>query len=88
MKSPAFGVNAPITPVMSPEAEILVKAPDPAIVDPIAPGEAKVAPPSKLAFKLLTTVLLATTKGGVPEETVLVICPATVRLLRVPISVI
>ena len=66
VKSPVFGVVAPIEPVMSPVVLKVVKVPEPAVVEPIEPGEANVAPPSKLAFKLGTMVVLVTVKGAVP----------------------
>lgn len=40
------------------------------VVLPIAPGEAKVAPFSELAFRLATLVVEVTTSGAVPVETV------------------
>ena len=49
--------------------------PLPAVVDPILPGVAKVAPPRKEALRLATVVVEATTKGAVPEERVEVNCP-------------
>jgi hypothetical protein len=52
--------------------EPVVKEPVLAEVEPIGPGLANVFPFNKLAFKLATTVLLVTTKGAVPEATVLV----------------
>ena len=52
-----------------------------AVVPPIAPGLANVAPPNKLAFKLGTTVMLDTESGAVPVETVLINCPDTETLV-------
>lgn len=48
----------------------VVKDPDPGVVFPMDPGDAKVAPPRKLAFKLPTIVVEATESGAVPVETV------------------
>ena len=66
------------------EAVRVVKAPLPAVVEPMDPGAAKVAPPRELAFKLATFVVLETTKGAVPVATVLVNCPDTLR--EVPVA--
>ena len=56
--------------VICPLVESVVKAPELAIVLPILPGETKVAPFRLDAFKLGTFVVLDTTKGAVPVETV------------------
>ena len=73
---PAEAVNNPETPrVLEKVAD--VNAAVPAVVPPIAPGLAKVAPPNKLAFKLETNVVLDTVNGAVPVETVLINCPVT-----------
>ena len=44
----------------------LVNAAVPGVPLPIDPGEANVAPSRKLAFKLSTFTLLATTRGAIP----------------------
>lgn len=44
----------------------VVKAPVEAVVEPIAPGAAKVAPFKELAFKFATLVVEATENGAVP----------------------
>jgi hypothetical protein len=46
--------------------DTVVKAPLPAVPDPIAPGAAKVAPFKELAFKLATLVVEVTMSGAVP----------------------
>ena len=48
----------------------LENVPEPAVPPPIAPGEAKVAPLSKAALRLETSVFDETVKGAVPEATV------------------
>ena len=73
-------VNTPETPrVLERVAD--VNAALLADVPPITPGLANVAPPNKLAFRWVTTVLLLTTKGAVPSETVLINCPVTETLV-------
>ena len=47
-------------------AASVVNAPVPAVVEPIGPGEAKVAPLRLDAFKLATLVLEVTMNGAVP----------------------
>ena len=47
-----------------------VNAPVLAVVDPIAPGAANVAPAKLLAFRFSTLVVDAITNGAVPGETV------------------
>jgi hypothetical protein len=47
-----------------------VKAPFPGVVLPIDPGLANVAPLSKFALRLVTTVVLETVNGAVPVDTV------------------
>ena len=54
----------------------VVNAPVERVVEPMGPGAAKVAPPSKLAFKLPTTVVEVTVRGAVPV--------AIVEIRRVP----
>jgi hypothetical protein len=56
--------------VICPVAEMVVKAPDEAVPDPIGPGAAKVAPLRLEAFKLATLVVEETVNGAVPVETV------------------
>ena len=70
--------------VITPLAPILVNNPVLAVVPPIAPGLAKVAPPNKLAFKLETLVVLAIISGAVPLATVEVITPLAPILVNNP----
>jgi hypothetical protein len=62
--------------VVNPESvtEVLavrvLKVPAAAVPPPMAPGAAKVAPLSELAFRLATLVVEAITSGAVPVETV------------------
>jgi len=58
--------------VICPLADMVVNAPLPGVVPPIAPGAANVAPFKSAAFRLGTTVVEETVKGAVPVETVLV----------------
>ena len=51
-------------------ADKVVKAPDPAVVLPIEPGAAKVAPPNVDAFRFGTFVVEDTVNGAVPVATV------------------
>lgn len=72
-----FWLAARVRPALaeiSPEAEIVVKAPVPAVVEPIAPGAAKVAPFRRAAFRLVTTVVEATENGAVPVAKVEMSC--------------
>jgi hypothetical protein len=68
----------PLEAVINPPAVIVlvvvrvVKAPVLAVVPPIGPGLANVAPDNELAFKLATLVVLLTINGAVPVTTVLV----------------
>jgi hypothetical protein len=48
------------------ETDNVVNAPDAAVVPPIAPGLAKVAPLKEEAFKLATLVVEVTDNGAVP----------------------
>ncbi len=60
-------------PRVSPVAELelrVVKVPAAAVPEPMAPGAAKVAPLSELAFRLATLVVEAITSGAVPVATV------------------
>ena len=52
-----------------PDAETVVNAPVLAEPDPIAPGEAKVAPFNEDAFKFATLVVEETVNGAVPVAT-------------------
>lgn len=70
--------------VITPVAVKVVNEPVLGVVDPIGPGEAKVAPLRLEAFKLATLVVLATTKGAVPVETVDVICPEADMVVNTP----
>ena len=63
-----------------------VKSPLEAVVPPMAPGAAKVAPPRLEALRLATFVVLATLKGDVPVASVDTICSAVLTV--VPLSVI
>src|SRR6185437_9047107 len=63
--------------VSPPELESVVKAPDPGVPEPIAPGDAKVAPFNDEAFKFATLVVELTTSGAVPLDTVETSCPET-----------
>ena len=73
------------------------------VVPPIAPGEAKVAPPSCEAFKFGTTVVLVTVSGAVPiatvdtsagaerlfeETTAFVVVPATAGAVKVALPLV
>lgn len=70
--------------VMTPVAESEVNAPDAGVPPPIAPGAAKVAPPSEEALRFATLVVLATTKGALPVETVDVIAPVAEIVVNAP----
>lgn len=70
-----FVREAPVPIVELPEEESVVKAPDEGVVEPIGPGDAKVAPFNDEAFKLATFVVEAMTSGAVPVASVEVICP-------------
>ena len=59
----------------------LVAMLDAGVVEPIAPGAAKVAPFKKLEFKFATTVVDATLNGAVPVACVEVITPLTAKLV-------
>ena len=75
-------VNNPLN-VMFPVAPIVVKLADDAVVPPIAPGEAKVAPLSEEAFKFATFVVLVTENGAVPVAMVEVNAGAVIPLVKV-----
>ena len=62
----ALPTNAPVNVV----ADTVVNAPVEAVVEPIAPGAANVAPFKEDAFKLATFVVDDTTNGAVPVDTV------------------
>jgi succinate-acetate transporter protein len=66
-----------------PEAVKLVNVPAAAVVLPIAPGDAKVAPLNELAFKFATFVVEVTVSGAVPVDTVLTSVLA-VAVVKVP----
>jgi hypothetical protein len=53
----------------------LVKVPELGVEEPILLGDANVEPFNKLAFKLGIFVVLAITRGAIPDETVEVNCP-------------
>jgi hypothetical protein len=67
------------------DAESVVNAPVPAVVEPIAPGEAKVAPFKLEAFRLATFVVEATVKGAVPVVSVEVITPVAEMVVNAPV---
>jgi hypothetical protein len=58
--------------VKIPLAFIVVKDPDPGVLEPIEPGDANVLPLSKEQFKFATLVELVTINGAVPWDNVLV----------------
>jgi hypothetical protein len=58
-----------------PLALSVVNAPVDGVVEPTAPGDAKVEPPNDDAFRLGTFVVDAMTSGAVPVASVDVICP-------------
>jgi len=60
--------------VVCPEADKVVNAPVLAAVDPIALGEANVAPFKLEAFRFATLVVDATENGAVPVVIVDIIC--------------
>ena len=70
--------------VITPDAEIVVKADDPGVVPPIAPGDAKVLPLRSDAFKLATFVVDDTVNGAVPVESVDVITPDAETVVKDP----
>jgi hypothetical protein len=65
-----------------------VNAPEPAVVLPIEPGDAKVAPLSDDAFRLATFVVEATTNGAVPVVSVDVICPLAETVVNAPVEAV
>ena len=67
------------------EATSVVNDPVLAVVDPMAPGLAKVAPLSELAFRLGMLVVDAITSGAVPVATLEVITPLTPTLVKDPV---
>ena len=69
-----------------PEVLKVVKEPLDGVVPPILPGDAKVDPPSKDAFKFATAVVLATTNGAVPLATVLFITPLAPMVVKDPVD--
>jgi len=64
-----------------------VKAPVDAVVFPMAPGAAKVAPFKEEALRLAILVVLLTTSGAVPVATVEVNCPVTTKLVPVAVPI-
>jgi hypothetical protein len=74
------------TPDTDPEAARLVKKPGCGVMLPIVPGLPHVKPavPREVAVRLATGVVLVTTSGAVPVETVEVSCPETER--EVPVA--
>ena len=62
-------------------AESVVAAIVDGVLDPIGPGEAKVAPPRSEALRLGTTVVEAIVKGAVPVERVEVITPVALSVV-------
>jgi hypothetical protein len=69
--------------VTLPVAPIVVKLAAAAVLPPIAPGEANVAPFSEEAFRFGTLVVLATVKGAVPVDVVLVKVGAVMPFVKV-----
>jgi hypothetical protein len=61
----------------------LVNEPEFGVTFPIALGDENVFPFKNEEFKFGITVLLATTKGAVPFDTVLIKVPESVRLVPV-----
>ena len=57
-----------------------------AVVEPITPGAANVAPFNEEAFKLATLVVDAITNGAVPVATVDVICPVWDAVVNAPVD--
>lgn len=66
----------------------MVNAPVLAVVPPMGPGEANVAPLKLEAFRLATFVVLTTENGAVPIASVEVICPvaSTGPVKNVPVG--
>jgi len=64
--------SVPAERVVTPVADRVVNAPEPAVVEPIEPGEAKVAPLKLEALRFATFVVDATVSGAVPV--VMVLC--------------
>jgi len=77
---------APVT-IFNLVALMFVKAPVDAVLFPIAPGEAKVAPLKEEALRLAILVVLLTTSGAVPVATVEVNCPVTIKLVPVAVPI-
>ena len=69
--------------VITPVAEIVVKAAVLANTEPIGPGLVNVAPLSNEAFKFATLVVLEIENGAVPVVTLLVITPVTFNVLPI-----
>jgi succinate-acetate transporter protein len=70
-----------------PEVVKLVNVPGAAVVPPIAPGDANVAPLNELAFKFATFVVEVTVSGAVPVDTVLTSVLA-VAVVKVPVEAV
>lgn len=79
---------APVNAVPAEKEKVValraVKAPEPGVPPPIAPGAAKVAPPKEEAFKFATLVVEATVNGAVPVACVLVITPVALKVVNAP----
>lgn len=72
--------------VISPLALIVVKAPVLGVPEPMAPGDAKVAPLKLEALRLATLVVEAITKGAVPVDKVEVIWPLALMVVKAPVD--
>ena len=75
---------APCVPVTSPIREPVKEVAEPAVVAEVALVAVAALPP---ILRLATGVVEATTNGAVPVVAVEVICPLTVRPVRVPTEV-
>jgi hypothetical protein len=74
--------------VCSPVDPSVVKDPAAAVVPPMAPGIAIVAPFRVAAFRLATLVVEDTANGAVPVASVLVICPVALIVLNAPVDAV
>ena len=71
-----------------PEVDNVVKAPEPAVVLPILPGDPNVAPLNVDAFKFATLVDDAIVNGAVPVDKVEVITPVAEIVVKEPVDAI
>ena len=74
--------------VIAPLTFIVVNDPVLAVVDPIAPGLANVAPTSELALRLGMLVVDEITSGAVPVKTLDVINPLAPMVVNKPVSAV